>query len=195
MKLRLLVAAIIFIGSYFPLSLILLAQNFDYTAVSHSFCWGWWKGGTQCILPFKNAEFSISIFLVCLVCFIVTLSTLSIVQPKREIVVRLAKHVPAELMNYVLPYVVSFMSIDYQVTGKFVGFLIFLAWMFLITYKSGQIMLSPLLTVFGWRLYAVSYSFSGDNQEYSGTVLANTPIMPNERYRQTEVQDLLIIKG
>jgi hypothetical protein len=53
-------------------------------------------------------------------------------------------------MNYVLPYVVSFMSIDYQVTGKFVGFLIFLGWMFLITYKSGQIMLNPLLTVFGW---------------------------------------------
>ena len=38
-------------------------------------------------------------------------------------------------MNYTLPYVVSFMSIEYHDTGKFVGLIIFLAWMFWITYR------------------------------------------------------------
>jgi hypothetical protein len=73
MRLRILVAFIIFIGSYLPLSLILLAQNFDYDSVGRSFCWGWWGAGSNCSLPFKNAGFSVGIFLVCVVCLGVTL--------------------------------------------------------------------------------------------------------------------------
>jgi hypothetical protein len=155
MRFRVLVAAAVFLGSYLPLSLILLAQDYDYGASHPSFCWALWRR-CCCSLPFKNPIFAIGILATCAVCFVITLTSLASIRPKEEIRVTEAKYTPADLMNYTLPYIVSFMSISYQESGKFVGFLIFLGWMFWITYKSGQIILNPLLIVLGWRLYEVS---------------------------------------
>ena len=59
-------------------------------------------------------------------------------------------------MNYTLPYIVSFMSFGYDQEGKFIGIVIFLTWIFWITYKSGQIILNPILVAFGWKLYEVT---------------------------------------
>jgi hypothetical protein len=81
------------------------------------------------------------------------------------------KYVPADLMNYTLPYVVSFMSIEYQDTGKFIGLIIFLGWMFWITFRAGQIILNPLLIAFGWRLYDIKYRYAGSQNLYSGFAL------------------------
>jgi hypothetical protein len=195
LQIRVPFAAAIFLGSYLPLSLILLAQNFDYASVSRPICWNWTDTATACAMPFRNPTFALGIFFICLVCFGITLFTLAVVTPKREIVVRQAKYVPADLMNYVLPYVVSFMSIDYQELGKFIGLVIFLAWMFWITFKSGQIILNPLLIVFGWRLYDISYNYPGDNTEYSNLALSDVLISPQERYRQTAIQDVMVIKA
>ena len=103
------------------------------------------------------------------------------------------KHVPAELMSYTLPYVVSFMSLEYQETGKFVGLIIFLFWIFLITYRSGQLILNPLLVVLGWRLYEVKYCFPGDNKTYTGKALSKSQLEPEVRYKQLQTQDILII--
>lgn len=145
-------------------------------------------------VPLKNPGFAIGIFLTCLICFVVTLTTLASVPTKAEIIVRQAEHAPADLMNYVLPYVVSFMSIDYQNAGKFVGFVIFLTWMFWITYKSGHIILNPVLTVFGWKLYKIVYSFPGDQREYSGIALTKIIPLPGMRYRLGSIQDVSVLQ-
>lgn len=192
MQFRILIALFIFLGSYLPLSLILLAQNYDYAYLNNQICWQFWNGG--CALPFRNPSFAIGIFVACLICFVVTLGSLAVVRPKQEIAIGEAKHVPTDLMNYTLPYVVSFMSIDYQEQGKFIGFLIFLGWMFWITYKSGQIILNPLLIVLGWRLYDISYTFAGSSGAQSGNALVKGRIEAGRRYRQAPVQDILIIK-
>lgn len=39
MQFRLLTALVVFIGSYLPLSLILLAQNFEFGALKRPLCW------------------------------------------------------------------------------------------------------------------------------------------------------------
>jgi hypothetical protein len=193
MQFRLLIAVIIFVGSYLPLSLILLAQNYDYSVVGQQVCWVLREA--SCSLPLKNPVFALGMFFACVACFLLTLLALARLKPKHEIIIREAKHVPADLMNYTLPYVVSFMSIDYQEMGKFIGFPIFLGWMFWITYKSGQIILNPLLIVFGWRMYDVTYSFPGSHVEHASSVLAYGVISPGERHRQISVQDVLVIKN
>ena len=98
-------------------------------------------------------------------------------------------------MSYTLPYVVSFMSLDYQDTGKFVGLLIFLGWMFLITYRSGQLILNPLFSVLGWRLYEVKFAFPGNEGEYTGRALSRVLLEPGKRYGHSAVQDISIIKN
>ena len=98
-------------------------------------------------------------------------------------------------MNYTLPYVVSFMSIGYQETGKLVGLTIFLAWMFWITYKSGQVILNPVLAVFGWRLYEIQYVFPGDRTLRNGRALARGNVESGESYPHVLVQDIVILRA
>jgi hypothetical protein len=118
---------------------------------------------------------------------------LRLADPKTPIKVKEAKYIPAELMNYTLPYVVSFMTFDYQETGKFIGLIIFLAWVFLITHRSGQVILNPLLIVFGWRHYEVKYQFSGSEKVYLGHGLSRDKIEPGEPCLQSIIQDIMII--
>ena len=195
MQFRILTALIVFLGSYLPLSLILLAQNYDYSASTLPLCWRIWSSG--CKFPLKNPDFAISAFVICATCFLITLVVLALlIKPKHEIVVLEAKYVPTDLMNYTLPYVVSFMSIDYQDMSKFVGLVIFLAWMFWITYKSGQVLLNPLLIVFGWRLYDLRYRFPAESEEFGHTAraLSTGPIEAGETHRHTAVAEVLAIK-
>jgi len=193
MQFRLIIGAIIFLGSYLPLSLILLAQNFDYLALDKPPCVSVWR--STCFIPLKNPFPAIGFFAACCTCFAITLLVLQLVKPKHEILIREAKHVPTDLMNYTLPYVVSFMSIDYQETGKFVGFAIFLGWMFWITYRSGQIIHNPVLIAFGWKFYEISYSFPPDTKTYNSNALVyGVEIASGKRHRQVAIQGTPIIK-
>lgn len=67
-----------------------------------------------------------------------------------------SKSVPNDLINYVFPYVVSFMGLDLGVDGKFYGFMLFIILMFIITYRSGQILMNPFA---GFRLAAVRVEY------------------------------------
>lgn len=96
-------------------------------------------------------------------------------------------------MNYVLPYIVSFMSIDYLQANKFLGFIIFLLWLFWLSYKSGQIILNPMLMVFNWKMYEVTYRFPGSQDVFSGVVLSNLSIEPNSDYEYETVQSVIVI--
>lgn len=191
MQFRILTAAIVFIGSYLPLAVILLAQSFDYSAFDRSFCWP--VNRADCELPLYSPLFSLSLFALTLVCFGITLLALAMVRPSLSVTVDGADYIPTDLMNYSLPYVVSFMSVDYQETGKFVGFLVFLSWMFWITYRAGQVILNPVLIAFGWRLYTTTYRFAGSNDVFTSTVLSKGPLEPGE-HKEVPLQDILIIK-
>ncbi|WP_202391998.1 hypothetical protein [Qipengyuania vulgaris] len=191
MQLRILTAITVFLGSYLPLAVILFSQNIDYPALGRSFCWP--LDEAQCKVPLLDAGYAIGFLAVTLVCFFLTVLALALVRTRQDITVREAEYVPTDLMNYTLPYVVSFMGIDYQDTDKFVGFCVFLAWMFWITNKSGQVLLNPILIALGWRLYNVTYSFAGSSDVHKGRALVKGYLTPGN-YRQWPVQDIQIIK-
>lgn len=191
MQFRILTALVVFVGSYLPLSLILLAQDFDYGALSHGLCWP--LSTTLCDLPFANPIFSITMLAITMACFIVTVLALRLIEPKQDVMVIEAKYIPTDLMNYTLPYIVSFMSIEYQETGKFVGFIVFLGWMFWITFRSGQILLNPVLIALGWRLYEMTYSYAGSGDSFITRALVKGDLTPGA-FKQWPVQDIQIIK-
>lgn len=194
MKPRLYVAIALYVGSYFPLTIILLSQNVQTTAWSEiSFVLQHW------ITPRMDRILSswlISILAVSVsfVCLLVTTYLLRTFDADRDVKVVSVKPCSSDLLNYVLPYVVSFMNLDYSNGKTMAGFFMFMIWLFWITYKSGQIIMNPLLTVFGWRLYEISYHFLGDTTVYNGVGLSKTPIEPNQDYKQRSLQDVLIMK-
>ncbi len=192
MQLRFLPAIIIYLVSYLPLSLILLCQDFVFDDMKHHVCNP--LADPQCELPFAHPWAAIGTVVACALALGLTIGALALVQLKRKICIKDAKHVPADLMNYSLPYIVSFMGLYYTDTGKLLGFPVFFIWIFLITYRSGQVILNPVLTVFGWQLYDVTYSYEGDEKMFDTSVLSRVALRENETHAQAAIQDVLIVK-
>lgn len=191
MQFRLLPALIVFVGSYLPLAVILLAQNVDFTLVSGGFCWP--LDGSKCQLPLNNPALSIAFVLVTLLCFTLTVAILHLVKPSQQTIILESKYIPVDLMNYTLPYIVSFMSVEYNDTGKFLGFLVFLGWMFWITLRSGQIVLNPVLIAFGWRLYEIKYRFAASDEAHITRALTKGELGLGPA-KQWPIQDIQIVE-
>jgi hypothetical protein len=115
------------------------------------------------------------------------------IKPSQDIEVISAKYIPTDLMNYTLPYIVSFMSIEYSDTGKFVGFVVFLLWIFWISHRSGQVILNPVLIALSWRMYEVEYKFPGGQVTHSGQALAYGHLTTGS-FKQSMVQSIQIVK-
>lgn len=192
MRLRFYAAVILFLGSYLPLSVILLVQNFRYELWGSKFCIE--LTSPDCAIPLRQPIISLSFVLICFLCFLFTLITLRAIKVRQKIDITEVKHIPADLMNYVLPYIVSFMGLDYGDIGKFIGFTVFLLWIFIITYKSDRIIMNPVLTVFGWKLFEVKYNFPGGQSIFTSIALSNKEINTNDTYRIHHIQDVLVIK-
>ena len=192
MRVRAYAAGILFLGSYLPLSVILLEQNFRYELLRTGICKDW--HADNCLIPLRQPVLSVSFVAICLVCFTFTLIVLRAIQVRQQVVVSEVKHVPADLMNYVLPYVVSFMGIDYSDIGKFAGFIVFLAWIFIITYKSERAIMNPVLTVFGWRLLEIKHSSPGGQVASTSLALSRIELIAGDTCRVNAVQDVLIVK-
>ena len=67
--------------------------------------------------------------------------------------------------------------------------------MFLISHRSGQVVLNPLLIVFGWRHYELKYVFAGDDKERSGQALSKDVLEPGMHCKQSAVQDILVLRA
>jgi hypothetical protein len=80
MQFRILTAVVVLLGSYLPLSVILLAQNFDFEALHRGFCWPAHAG---CTIPLKNSGFALTAVTLCAACFLITLFVLASVRPKQ----------------------------------------------------------------------------------------------------------------
>jgi hypothetical protein len=195
MQLRVIFAVAIFLGSYLPLSLILLAQDVDGEALKRGICPLDSMAALQCASPFKNPAWSLSALGICTLGILATFLTLRRLPTPHCVEVTESKHIPADLINYVIPYVVSFFSLEYDQPTKLIGFGVFLSWIFWITYKSGQIALNPVLTVFGWKLFEVKYIYGGGKRVFVGRILSKVDIEPERSYRQGSLQDVMVVRN
>lgn len=161
MQIYVLPALALFMGSYFPLAVILFFQDIEKKYFKMEFCssLNFWN---ECIFPsLSNPWLSIGFLGVTAIGAIFFFIVVNGIEASNELIVIESKPIPNDLINYVFPYVVSFMGLDYSETGKVIGFFIFLAWMFLISYMSGQILMNPLLLAAKWKLYEVEANVMG----------------------------------
>jgi hypothetical protein len=196
MQFRLGISICVFIGSYLPLAAILFFQDVNYPAfLGHQFCWPLRQSPPICIFPLRHPAESLAALAITTVCLLVTLLSLTAVRAKNRVRIKSARYVPAELISYTIPYIVSFMAIGFDDVAKFAGLVVFMITMFLIVYKSGQLVLNPVLVVFGWRLYDLDYSFVGDSSLYNAKALSKGTLQPNMEYLQASLQDVMIIRS
>lgn len=189
MQLRLIPGFLLFLGSYLPLAVILAIQDVSKSVWGSGIC----QQFPDCKYNiFDHPILSIGIISITLLCFIFTLLTLNLMRFKYSINVIEAKHIPNEIISYSFPYVVSFMGVDYSSIGKIIGLATFLFWLFVITYKAGQILMNPLLVVFGWNLYEAKVRING--YERIEKILSKGYLMPgNHNYHK--IQETFICQG
>lgn len=188
MQVRLIPSVLLFLGSYFPLSVILLLQDVADSSWAKSLCWSF----KDCELPvLVNPGRSLAFFIICFASLIFFIWILNRIPGVHELTVKESKAVPNDLINYVFPYVVSFMGLDLGGNGKFYGFVVFLAWMFLITYRSGQILMNPLLLAMGWQLYEISADINSNSR--SVIALSRSKIYSGDRLKSCVVQGVYVL--
>ncbi|MFI7866617.1 MULTISPECIES: hypothetical protein [Ectopseudomonas] len=188
MKVKIFPALFLFLGSYFPLSVILLLQDFSEVSWSQPICWSL----EHCTLPtLMNGARSLGLFVICLFSLGLFAWVLRSMPADHQLTVTDSKTVPNDLINYVFPYVVSFMGLDLASDGKFYGFLVFLAWMFLITYRSGQILMNPLLLAIGWQLHELNVTTAGKPR--SVIALAKTKVNPGDTLKFCVIQGIYVL--
>jgi hypothetical protein len=189
LQFRLIPAFLVFLGSYFPLAVILALQDVTQESWELGLCRSW----EHCVFPSSNHPYlSLISVAVTFLCFILTITILSSLRYKYPITIIESRPIPSELISYSFPYIVSFMGVDYGATGKIAGLTIFLIWLFLITYRAGQLIMNPVLLVMGWNLYEAKACFSGHVRVIKA--LSKTPLPPGT-YLCQEVQGNYITMG
>ena len=195
MELRLVFAAAIFLGSYLPLSIILLVQDLKVELISRPFCSTLSRMSSECELPFNNSGLAIGFVLCCLVCFLTTIVVIWCKQEPQSITIIESKQIPTDLINYVVPYIVSFMSLEYSQLTKVMGFALFMMWIFWLSYKTGQVVLNPILIILGWKLYEIKYTYQNSPTERVDKALAKTEFRPAAKaYIDVEFIQEVIVK-
>lgn len=190
MQFRTISAFLIFIGSYLPLAIILAIQDIPISWWSLSLCN--FFGQSPCEFnPFSNPLPSLVFLILALISVLVSNYSLKKISFPFDIEVESSKAIPNDIINYVFPYVVSFMGISYDVPEKLLGFAVFLLWMFAITYKSGQIIMNPLLLMLGWRLYEVKIIINGQKREVRILKIGD---LPPGKYKAQTIQNFYLAK-
>lgn len=165
MKPRLLTAILLFISAYSPLFLILAVKDFDF----------------NCKINFNHPAFVYSILGISLLSIILLFYTVSKIRrgnmPVRIISV---KNRSADLINYTIPYIVSFFGFDLSKIEDVISLSIFLLLMLLLTLKSKSVFMNPILLLIGYNLYDLEYEFDGKKQ--STIVISKEEMLPNDVY-------------
>lgn len=189
MQFRFVPAFLVFLGSYFPLAVILALQDIKQESWELGFCWNF----NNCVLPSSNHPyFSLLSILVTLACFLLTIKVLHSLRYKYSFTVLTSKPISSELISYSFPYIVAFMGVDYSSVGKVAGLIVFLILLFFITYRSGNIIMNPILIILGWNLYEVKVKINNRNRVVK--LLCKTDPVPGE-YFYEEIQGNYISLG
>lgn len=191
MQIKLLPAALLFLGSYFPLALILAVQDIksEFWALPICSAPKFW---IECRLPDFGSPGLVWVFLaVTFFSLVFFLWLLKHLRGTTEMTIEESRTIPNDLINYVFPYIVSFMGVELGDTGKVLGFGLFMLWMFLISYRSGQILMNPLLLAVGWQLYEVKASIEGNKR--SLRALSRENVLPYQTLSSCLVQGIYVL--
>lgn len=190
MQMRLLPALILFLGSYFPLSLILVVQDIKEASWEESVCRAITFAG--CHLPeLQNPWRALGLLVICAISLVLFVGLMKRLSAYSSLEVIDSKSVPNDLINYVFPYVVSFMGLDLGSNGKFYGFLLFIVLMFVITYRSGQILMNPFLLISGWQLYELNILTEGHRRCVKA--LSQDQVQPGDRLESCLIHGIYVL--
>jgi hypothetical protein len=150
MKPKILTAILLFISAYSPLFLILVIKDFDFVCTYH----------------FKHPWADYIILGISILSVILLFATVKLMKRSNmPITVTEIKNRSVDLINYTIPYIVSFFGFDLSKMEDIFSLTIFLTLLLLLTIKSKSVFMNPILLITGYNLYDLEYEFDGKKHE------------------------------
>jgi len=150
MKIRLLPAILVFVSAYSPLSVIFLIQDIDTAE----------KKLSHPVLIFTILGIAV------LSCLLVTLMFRWVKSSNPPVEVLKVTNRSGELINYSIPYMITFFVMDLSDIKILLSFLFFMVIMFFLTLKTHNIFVNPILALLGYNIYSVQYRVDDRESEY-----------------------------
>lgn len=165
MKPRIFTSILLFISAYSPLFLILAVKDFDFT----------------CAYQFRHPIAICIILGIAIVSIILLFFTVrSLQRGNMPVKIKSVKNRSVDLINYTIPYIVSFFGFDLSKIDDVVSLSIFLLLMLLLTIKSKSVFMNPMLLLAGYNLYDLEYEFDG--KTCSTIVISREEMIANDRF-------------
>lgn len=177
MKLRPWASLLIFVSAYSPLSVIFLIQDFDF------------KGTHRLIHPM--AVWSI-LGVSIISCILVWASVHFMKSSGPPVVIRKVSNRSGELINYSIPYMISFFVIDLGNINQLLSFGFFMLIMYWMTLKTHNIFINPILACLGYNLYDVLYESDGKEYEVCFLIKGDR-LRVGETCRRVEISEQLFL--
>ncbi|HRZ48662.1 MAG TPA: hypothetical protein P5338_04630 [Bacteroidales bacterium] len=165
MKPKLFTAILLFISAYSPLFWILVVKDFDFDN-NHRF---------QHPIP---VYVLLGFTALSIILLFITVATMKRGNLIGEVVT--VKNRSVDLINYTIPYMVSFFGIDLSKPQDVIAITIFLLILLLLTITSKSVFMNPLLAMAGYGLYDLEYK--RDGKIYSTVILSKHELHTGERY-------------
>lgn len=179
-KPRLWTSFVVFASAYSPLAVIFAIQDFNWSI--------------------KNFDHPLIVWVLiasALISVIVTCAAIKDMEKEagRTVPVKVTKvaYYSGELINYSIPYMVSFFVIDLGKPTLLLSFVFFMALMFMITIRTHNTFINPILCLLGYNLYKITYV--KNDHEYEDFMLAkgDRP-QKSDSIRIAHLSDRLTIK-
>jgi hypothetical protein len=174
MKPRLWLSLIIFLSAYAPLALLFAIRDFNTDTK--------WFGHP----PFVYISLVVALLSVLLL-FI----TMSFVTGQFLVKVNRISLRSSDLVNYSIPYLISFFSVDFGKIQDVLALLLFMVLLFLLTLKTQSIFINPVLAFRAWGLYEVEFEESGKSK--TGVFLSKIELKPGARYQMDRISQFLYV--
>ena len=146
MKLRIWASVLIFVSAYSPLSVIFLIQDYDFDT-KHTLL------HPEIVWPVLG----ISV----ISCILVWVSVHFAKDSSPPVTIKKVSNRSGELINYSIPYMISFFVIDLGSLNQLLSFGFFMVIMYWLTLKTHNIFINPILACLGYNLYDVCYEKDG----------------------------------
>lgn len=165
MKPKFITAILLFISAYSPLFLILAVKDFDFDS---SF-------------KFEHPLTIIVLLSLSILSVVLLFVTIRLVRRGSMLVtVKSVKNRSVDLINYTIPYIVSFFGFDLSKVEDVISLSIFLLLLLLLTIKSKSVFMNPILLLAGYNLYDLDYEFDG--KQSSIIVISRYEMKSNDRF-------------
>lgn len=165
MKPKIFTAILLFISAYSPLFLILAVKDFDFKTTHH----------LKHPIPIYIL---LGVTILSIVLLFVTVANIK--RGNMVVTVKSVKNRSIDLINYTIPYMLSFFGIDLSKLEDVISITIFLLILLLLTIKSKSVFINPILALAGYGLYDLDYDY--EQKSFSTIVISRHELHTGERY-------------